>query len=81
MSDSNRVEYGVVEFNCSFNPGFSERFHQVVNDLRQSASTTDVWLMDIASTLAEFGYTMTITRSPERQAEWEEMLRKLRGAP
>lgn len=57
-ANQRQVKLGVVEFH---RPGLAERFYSVVDDLRESGSTVDVWLMDIATVLREFGYTMTIT--------------------
>ena len=42
------------------NPGLIKRFYAVVNDLRESGSIVDLWLMDIATVLKEFGYEMKI---------------------
>lgn len=68
----NEVRPGPIELHSpGFNPGFIERFFAVTDDLRQSGSIADIWLWDIAAVLAEFGYRMTITRSPEKQAAWE----------
>jgi hypothetical protein len=56
------VQLGVIEFHSeSANPGFQRRFFDVVKDLRDSASIADLWLMDIATVLREFGYEMVIT--------------------
>lgn len=68
-----RVQLGVIEFHSpSMNPGLDERFRHVTDDLRNSASIVDVWLMDIATVLGEFGYEMRIDRGPEKQAAWEQ---------
>ena len=61
-----KVKLGVIEFNESFNPGLPERFFEVTKDLRDSASIVDVWLMDIATVLREFGYEMTITTNRKK---------------
>lgn len=56
-----KVKLGVIEFHSPrLNPGLIERFYAVVDDLRESGSIVDVWLMDIAKVLSEFGYEMTI---------------------
>lgn len=56
-----RVNLGVLEFhNPRLNPGLIHRFYEVTDDLRASASIIDVWLMDIAKVLSEFGYSMEI---------------------
>lgn len=55
------VNLGVIEFHSdSFNPGLRERFFAVTDDLRASASIVDLWLLDIQTVLAEFGYKMTV---------------------
>ena len=57
-----KVKLGVIEFHSeSYNPGLVKRFFEVTEDLRDSASIVDLWLMDIQSVLKEFGYDMTIT--------------------
>lgn len=56
------VQLGVIEFHSErVNPGLMKRFYAVVKDLRDSGSIVDLWLMDIATVLGEFGYTMTVT--------------------
>lgn len=64
------VQLGVIEFHSDrVNPGLTERFFAVTDDLAASGSIVDVWLMDIATVLAEHGYTMTVTTDkpkPER---------------
>jgi hypothetical protein len=61
-----RVELGVIEFHSErLNPGLVERFYAVTEDLRDSGSIVDVWLMDIATVLAEFGYRMEIYSTAE----------------
>ena len=56
-----KVNLGVIEFHSPrLNPGLIERFYAVVEDLRASGSIVDIWLMDIATVLREFGYEMTI---------------------
>lgn len=55
------VKLGVIEFHSpSFNPGLMERFYAVTKDLTAAGCIVDLWLMDIATVLSEFGYTMTI---------------------
>ena len=55
------VKLGVIEFHSdSYNSGFRERFFAVTKDLIDSASIADLWLMDIASVLKEFGYEMKV---------------------
>jgi hypothetical protein len=69
---ANEVELGVVEFHSeSLNPGLVDRFHYVIDDLSDSSSIVDVWLMDIASVLAEFDYEMKVYRGPDAQKRWE----------
>ncbi len=68
--DETPVALGVVEFHSGqANPGLTERFYAVVEDLRKSGSIVDVWLMDIASVLREFGYDMRIYRMPKDKAQ------------
>lgn len=56
------VDLGVIEFHSDrVNPGLIARFYHVVNDLLESGSIVDLWLMDIATVLGEFGYTMEVT--------------------
>jgi hypothetical protein len=56
------VQLGVIEFHSnSLNPGLIERFYRVVDDLRQAGCIVDLWLMDIAAVLKEFGYDMEIS--------------------
>jgi hypothetical protein len=55
-----KVQLGVIEFHSdSLNPGLRQRFFEVVLDL--SKAIVDVWLMDIAAVLKEYGYEMTVT--------------------
>ena len=57
-----KVDLGVIEFHSErVNPGLIKRFYEVTNDLKASGSIVDLWLMDIATVLGEFGYTMTVT--------------------
>ena len=56
------VQLGVIEFHSErVNPGLMKRFYAVTDDLKASGSIVDLWLMDIATVLSEFGYTMTVT--------------------
>lgn len=56
------ADLGVIEFQSDrVNPGLAYRFYDVVNDLHAAGSIVDLWLMDIATVLKEFGYEMTIT--------------------
>jgi hypothetical protein len=56
------VNLGVIEFHSDrVNPGLVKRFYEVVNDLRESGSIVDLWLMDIATVLSEFGYQMRVS--------------------
>lgn len=56
-----RIKLSVVEFHSeSGNPGLVKRFFHVIKDLTDSASIVDIWLMDIASVLKEFGYDMEV---------------------
>ncbi len=60
------VDLGVIEFHdARKNSGLIERFYAVTTDLKDSGSIVDVWLMDIASVLREFGYDMRIYRMPK----------------
>jgi hypothetical protein len=64
------VQLGVIEFHSeSYNPGLIDRFYAVRDDLTDAACIVDVWLMDIATVLSEFGYEMHIyTR---KKAPWD----------
>jgi hypothetical protein len=74
-----RVNLGVIEFHSdSWNPGLRQRFYDVTEDLRTASCIVDLWLMDIASVLREFGYDMRIYRMPKRQAKYERDLAELR---
>lgn len=53
------VKLGVIEFHE--NPALRERFYDVVDDLQAASCIVDVWLMDIATVLSEYGYALTIT--------------------
>lgn len=67
------VKLGVIEFHSeAYNPGFVKRFFDVTKDLKDSASIADVWLMDIASVLKEFGYEMKVWETTGRKPpiEW-----------
>jgi hypothetical protein len=56
------VQLGVIEFHSErVNPGLIKRFYEVRDDLTAAGCIVDLWLMDIATVLKEFGYTMTIT--------------------
>src|SRR5271155_2049618 len=66
------VKLGVIEFHSeSYNPGFVKRFFDVTKDLTDSASIADLWLMDIATVLKEFGYEMKIWETTGRQSPIE----------
>jgi hypothetical protein len=59
------VKLGVIEFHSERdNPGLIDRFYAVTDDLREAGCIVDLWLMDIASVLEEFGYDMRIYRNP-----------------
>jgi hypothetical protein len=63
------VKLGVIEFHSeTANPGLVNRFFEITKDLTDSASIVDIWLMDIASVLKEFGYEMKITT--KKEATW-----------
>jgi transcriptional regulator with XRE-family HTH domain len=65
--DRRRVQLGVIEFHSSrLNPGLIERFYAVTKDLRDAACIVDLWLLDIAAVLNEFGYDMEIYKRPAR---------------
>ncbi len=72
------VQLGVIEFHSpQFNPGLIERFYAVRDDLTAAGSIVDVWLMDIATVLAEFGYTMRVTtKKPLPVPSWRRPDRK-----
>lgn len=90
-----RVELGVIEFHSERkNPGLIERFYAVADDLKASGSIVDLWLMDIATVLKEFGYDMQIYRLPpspqvepkgrpdeKRMSELEAEIRKQASRP
>lgn len=57
------VKLGVIQFHT--NKPLRERFFWVLKDLSDSGSIVDRWLMDIASVLKEFGYTLTITKDSQ----------------
>lgn len=62
VSPKRTVQLGVIEFHSDrANPGLRQRFHAVTEDLRAAGCIVDLWLMDIATVLSEFGYEMTIT--------------------
>jgi hypothetical protein len=67
------VELGVIEFHSPrVNPGLIERFHAVTTDLTAAGAIVDLWLMDLATVLSEFGYTMTITtEKPLPRPVWQ----------
>lgn len=61
------VKLGVIEFHSPhFNPGLIERFYAVRDDLTQAGCIVDLWLLDIATVLAEYGYDLKVTTSRER---------------
>lgn len=65
-TDERVVKLGVIEFHSErFNPGLIKRFYEVTKDLRDSGSIVDLWLMDIATVLKEFGYEMQVTTKRE----------------
>ncbi len=53
------VKLGVIEFHPQ--DALRKRFYAVTNDLAAAGCIVDLWLMDIATVLREFGYEMTIT--------------------
>jgi hypothetical protein len=66
------VNLGAIEFHSeSYNPGLVKRFFDVTKDLTDSASIADLWLMDIASVLKEFGYEMKVWEITGRQSPVE----------
>lgn len=63
------VKLGVIEFHSErLNPGLCRRFYAVMDDLRASGSIVDVWLMDIATVLGEFGYQMRVFSTAKSEA-------------
>ncbi|HEX8030304.1 MAG TPA: hypothetical protein VF491_17640 [Vicinamibacterales bacterium] len=58
------VKLGVIEFHPQ--TPLRQRFYHVVDDLRAAGCIVDLWLMDIASVLKEFGYTMTVTTDKDK---------------
>ena len=52
------LKFGVIELHPQ--TALHERFYAVVDDLRAAGAIVDLWLMDIATVLREYGYTMTI---------------------
>jgi hypothetical protein len=65
--EKDRVELGVIEFHSEqLNPGLIDRFFAVRDDLTDSASIVDLWIMDIATVLGEFGYDMRVYRTPKK---------------
>jgi hypothetical protein len=68
-AETREVNLGVIEFHSEqVNPGLIKRFYAVRDDLTAAACIVDLWLMDIASVLLEFGYEMKVFRTPEKQA-------------
>jgi len=66
------IKLGIIEFNSeSYNPGLVKRFCDITKDLTDSASIVDIWLMDIASVLKEFGYEMKIWDVTDRPSPIE----------
>ena len=53
-----KVDLGVIEFHS--NAKLRKEFYRITDDLRESASIVDLWLMEIATTLKKFGYDMEI---------------------
>lgn len=67
---SRRVQLGVIEFHSeSLNPGLIDRFYAVRDDLTEASCIVDLWLMDIATVLKEFGYDMRIYRTAEKHKQ------------
>lgn len=69
-----RVQLGVIEFHSdSFSPGLRQRFFHVTDDLRAAGCIVDLWLMDIATVLKEFGYEMEVyTTKPDPMVFYKE---------
>ena len=64
-----KVQLGVIEFHSErLNPGLTKRFYSVRDGPMATGAIVDLWLMNIASVLREFGYEMTIvsTSQPSR---------------
>ncbi len=51
---------GVIQFHPQ--PDLRERFYAVRDDLTAAGCIVDLWLMDLATVLGEFGYEMTVRR-------------------
>lgn len=70
LTASRVVDLGVIEFHSErVNPGLIQRFYAVRDDLTAAGCIVDIWLMDIATVLAEFGYRMTVTtQKPKPEA-------------
>lgn len=67
---SRRVNLGCIEFHSeSLNPGLTERFYAVRDDLTEAGCIVDLWLMDFAAVLKEFGYDMRIYRTAKKQKQ------------
>lgn len=55
------VNLGVIEFHSErVNPGLIKRFYAVRDDLTAAGCIVDLWLMDIATVLGEFGYRLRV---------------------
>lgn len=65
-SRGRRVDLGVVELHS--NEALRRDFYHVLHDLRESAATVDLWLMDIATILERHGYSLTIYTELKRPA-------------
>ena len=69
LNTSRVVELGVIEFHSErVNPGLIKRFYAVRDDLTAASCIVDLWLMDIATVLSEYGYTLTVTTDKPRPA-------------
>ena len=60
-STRREVQLGVIEFHSErVNPGLIKRFYAIRDDLTAAGCIVDLWLMDIATVLGEFGYEMKV---------------------
>lgn len=54
------AQLGLIQFHSQ--DALRERFYHVVDDLQAAGCIVDLWLLDIASVMAEHGYEMTVRR-------------------
>lgn len=64
MTDG-ELKLGVIELHTAKNAELIKRFYQVRDDLTAAGCIVDLWVMDIATVLGEYGYSLRLFRKAQ----------------